>query len=388
MIRSLTVRGLNNKIDQDLVFHDDINVITGDNGSGKTTILKLIWYLISGNIERIPREMTFDLLELTTSDFYIKISRTSQKNKRGEAKFLFEHSINGKQKTKFDLTLTELDNEIPQVRSANHEIYKLRASIFFSTFRRIEGGFSMTPSRRPPTRRAYRDFGDDRMVWSVSPGDIQNELVQLSNMLAIGDHLFVTSISTTDIVALLTRKYAEISERTNQLHSDLSESIFEIIQNYSKAKRKNQREQLNEATESIENIATTVSMLNDERKNLLRPFTILGNLIGEIYTHKGIQVTENIVLGEKVERIDSNVLSSGEKQMLSFLCYNAFCNGIPFFIDEPEISLHVDWQRMLFPTLLSQESKNQFIIATHSPFIYSKYADKEHRLGEIRGDEG
>lgn len=385
MIRSLTVRGLNNKIDQDLVFHEDINVITGINGSGKTTILKLIWYLISGNIERIPREMTFDQIELTTSDFHIKISKTSQKNKRGEAKYSFQYSINGKRKQNVELTLKDIDKEIPPVKTANSQIFALRASIFFSTFRRIEGGFSTTPSRGRSARHLY---DDQRELWVHRSVDIQDELVQLSNLLSNGDHLFVTSISTTDIVALLTKKYAEISEQTNQIHSDLTESIFKIIQIYSELKSETQREQLNKAKESIDNIASSVSNVNQESTYLLRPFSILGSLIERIYSHKGIQVTENIVLGEKGEGIDSNVLSSGEKQMLSFLCYNAFYNEIPIFIDEPEISLHVDWQRMLFPTLLSQETSNQFIIATHSPFIYSKYADKELRLGEMRGDEG
>ena len=56
------------------------------------------------------------------------------------------------------------------------------------------------------------------------------------------------------------------------------------------------------------------------------------------------------------------------------------------FIDEPELSLHVDWQRLLFPKLLSQSTNNQFIVATHSPFIYSKYPDKELLLDADRGD--
>ena len=40
--------------------------------------------------------------------------------------------------------------------------------------------------------------------------------------------------------------------------------------------------------------------------------------------------------------------------MLSFLCYNAFSENTAIFIDEPELSLHVDWQRLLLPTLLEQ----------------------------------
>lgn len=71
--------------------------------------------------------------------------------------------------------------------------------------------------------------------------------------------------------------------------------------------------------------------------------------------------------------------------MLSFLCYNAFSEETVVFIDEPELSLHVDWQRLLFPTLLKQGQKNQFFVATHSPFIYSKYPDKEFMLDDYRG---
>jgi predicted ATPase len=73
--------------------------------------------------------------------------------------------------------------------------------------------------------------------------------------------------------------------------------------------------------------------------------------------------------------------------MLSFIAYNAFYRDAVFFIDEPELSLHVDWQRQLFSILLSQQTSNQFVIATHSPFIYSKYPDKELLIDPSRGDE-
>jgi len=73
--------------------------------------------------------------------------------------------------------------------------------------------------------------------------------------------------------------------------------------------------------------------------------------------------------------------------MLSFICYNAFAQNSVLIIDEPELSLHADWQRLLFPTLLQQQTSNQFIVATHSPFIYSKFSDKELMLDADRGGE-
>ena len=51
------------------------------------------------------------------------------------------------------------------------------------------------------------------------------------------------------------------------------------------------------------------------------------------------------------------------------------------------LSLHVDWQRQLFSILQNQRTSNQFIVATHSPFIYSKYPDKEILLSTDRGDD-
>lgn len=60
MIKSLKVTGLNRCMSFDLKFHEDINIVTGRNGSGKTTVLKLLWYAISGNLERIIAEIRFE----------------------------------------------------------------------------------------------------------------------------------------------------------------------------------------------------------------------------------------------------------------------------------------------------------------------------------------
>ena len=93
-------------------------------------------------------------------------------------------------------------------------------------------------------------------------------------------------------------------------------------------------------------------------------------------------------LGKRKMPSPSDKLSSGEKQMLSFLCYNAFSKETAIFIDEPELSLHVDWEGILLPTLLEQATTNQLFVATHSPFIYTMYPDKEFMLDDTRGYQG
>ena len=62
-------------------------------------------------------------------------------------------------------------------------------------------------------------------------------------------------------------------------------------------------------------------------------------------------------------------LSSGEKQMLVILLTVLVEDRQPYvlFMDEPEISLHVEWQQKLI-TLIRQLNPNvQIILTTHSP---------------------
>jgi predicted ATP-binding protein involved in virulence len=252
------------------------------------------------------------------------------------------------------------------------------SSLFFPTFRRIEGGFSMGARVHAPDA-AYYPFDEI---------ELGKDLNRLSERLTVRNHKFISSISTDDIVVAITKQYANISERTNQEHRALSQEIIKNIRQYEAGSggKTNAAEQLLKATEILEQIQQQVSDHSKAQESLLAPFSELSKLVNRIFQDKKIQLTERIALGEARESIVSNVLSAGEKQMLSFLAYNAFATGSIIFIDEPEISLHVDWQRILFPTLLSQGPRNQFVVATHSPFIYSRYADKELLLDSDRGD--
>jgi len=66
-----------------------------------------------------------------------------------------------------------------------------------------------------------------------------------------------------------------------------------------------------------------------------------------------------------------SALSSGEKQILTML-YSAsrsrFRRGM-FLIDEPELSLHVDWQRKILAELMTLAPESQIIACTHSPEV-------------------
>lgn len=77
----------------------------------------------------------------------------------------------------------------------------------------------------------------------------------------------------------------------------------------------------------------------------------------------------------KPEEIKPSDLSSGEKHLIIFLIETALNadNTYIFLADEPELSLHVEWQEMLVPAILELSPKVQILFATHSPDVVNKY---------------
>jgi predicted ATPase len=76
------------------------------------------------------------------------------------------------------------------------------------------------------------------------------------------------------------------------------------------------------------------------------------------------------------EEFGVEVLSSGEKQLFILLGEVLLQEGAPnlFLADEPELSLHVQWQSNLVQNMRSLNSDMQIIFATHSPDIVSVYS--------------
>lgn len=86
------------------------------------------------------------------------------------------------------------------------------------------------------------------------------------------------------------------------------------------------------------------------------------------------------------EKLDMSLLSSGEKQLVIFFIFSLIeyrsKNSSILLIDEPELSLHIEWQEKLLPSILNKNSKKQIILATHSPDIIGDFIEK---CVEIKG---
>lgn len=90
------------------------------------------------------------------------------------------------------------------------------------------------------------------------------------------------------------------------------------------------------------------------------------------YTHKTIDRRSNeIVFLQNGERLLPYKLSSGEKQMLIILLTVLVRDGnhCVLFMDEPEASLHIEWQQKLIGMLRQLNPNLQLILTTHSPAV-------------------
>ncbi|MCI7786575.1 MAG: AAA family ATPase [Prevotellaceae bacterium] len=97
---------------------------------------------------------------------------------------------------------------------------------------------------------------------------------------------------------------------------------------------------------------------------------IIDRLFSE--TGKRIVRTENEIRFSQIgETLVPYQLSSGEKQMLVILLTVLVEDSCPYvlFMDEPEVSLHVEWQQQLIDLILSLNPNVQIILTTHSPAV-------------------
>jgi predicted ATPase len=78
-------------------------------------------------------------------------------------------------------------------------------------------------------------------------------------------------------------------------------------------------------------------------------------------------------------------LSSGEKQMFILLGEALLGEQRPwvYIADEPELSLHMDWQEKLVTSLRDINPNGQIIFATHSPEILGPFGDRAIEIGKL-----
>ncbi|NPD91563.1 AAA family ATPase [Xylanibacter muris] len=124
-------------------------------------------------------------------------------------------------------------------------------------------------------------------------------------------------------------------------------------------------------------------------QELSRPKLLFQNLIDELFAETGkrlIRTKNEIAFTQIGEELLPYQLSSGEKQMLVILLTVLIEDNLPYvlFMDEPEISLHIDWQQKLIDMILQLNPNVQIVLTTHSPaVIMGGWIDKVTEVSDI-----
>lgn len=131
-----------------------------------------------------------------------------------------------------------------------------------------------------------------------------------------------------------------------------------------------------------------------EAQRISEPKKKFQDIIDRLFADTGKKIvrTENEIRFTQIgETLLPYQLSSGEKQILAILLTVLVEDNNPYvlFMDEPEVSLHVDWQQQLIDLILELNPNVQIILTTHSPaVIMNGWMDRVTEVSDIIVNNG
>ena len=427
-INSIKIDNLFEIFDYNISFNNNnLLIITGPNGFGKTMILNIIFNLFNRKF-MFFQKLVFDTITISLDDnISIVISKKLEKDKPN-VKFLFTQNnkeietFNYSDKLESDfqrkiskylpisridadrwidlrndriLTIDDLFNEyadqLPEEISKN--ILKIRSE----KINQILDSIKVHLIREQRLFRKVQSYSKnyreekDQTIMIETIQTYARELKQLISLNSQQSIKISQELDSSYPNRLISQKEKVSSEEYNVRFNNLKEK-----------QEKLKRNGLYESKQEVLGYSETDSKallvyLNDlEIKlgvfdNLLEKLELFTNILNERrFTHKTIQIDREkgfYFRTNKGKELELTQLSSGEQHevvLLFELIFNAKQN-ILVLIDEPEISLHVNWQKEFLKDLLRIiEIQNiQVLIATHSPSIINGRWDLVYNLEKV-----
>lgn len=180
------------------------------------------------------------------------------------------------------------------------------------------------------------------------------------------------------------------TEITDKIDASL---VTELDWQIYKLQRKYLDYQVNIGNRMIQALQKATPEAAEEAQRINQPKRKFQDLIDDLFSETGKKIvrTENEIRFEQIgETLMPYQLSSGEKQMLVILLTVLIEDGQNYvlFMDEPEVSLHVEWQKRLIDLILELNPNVQIILTTHSPaVIMNGWLDNVTEVSEITEDE-
>lgn len=442
-IRRISMTNLFGMYDYDLALSRDtsktekIFILYGDNGSGKTTILKLAFHLLASEdrkghkstVVRIP----FEHFEIEFQD------NTKVYAHRPKGQLIGSFSMGIKSPSRKEKGVKFIANEDNAIRpiSKKHDeeireflkaLSKLDISLYMLSDDRtinFAGG-----ERRVPT--PYDMEFDDEWIYpkdelpiriqrrsQIDPEIISQHLLKKSikraEMWIQGKAMRGSSIGESSIITfyneILRRLVSQprdksldstatkklIEKRVKKLESQCKDfaqygllpkfSGKEILAAVSSATPSRSSIIMNVLSPYLESLKKKLEAMTevyrrvDSFVGIINRFLTNKKLVFDL--HSGMAITAN-----DGTFLDPAMLSSGERHLFLLFCNSLVAVDRPsiLIIDEPEISLNIKWQRRLLDSLLecSGDSPVQYLFATHSIELLAQHKGQVAKLENIR----
>jgi len=406
-------------------------ILYGDNGSGKTTILKLLFHLLSPSEDRGHRsfiaQIPFAKFAVSLADGTNIVVSREENDLLGP--FQIELLEKGKSVSQVNYKINE--GRRPQALEGDllRRLSELQLSVFFlgddrvlnsdvfeSEETELEQFFLMSENRRMglEPRRFLRTSShvanidrDFALKTSIARTEkwIRDQALKGSNKGSANVHnlyeeIIARIITSGEIVSedipqssqqLIQKLKAEEDRSKEFSHFGLmspldtqnlistignnSEATLPIIWNVLKPYLDSVSARLNALQETQDLLKLFVSTVN----------SFFNDKKIELHVRTGLKIAT-----ENGHEISPESLSSGEKQLLLLLCntLTARDKATIFIIDEPEISLNIKWQRQLIRVLLdfTKGSLVQFLLATHSIELLAQYRRNVVKLQDVSNE--
>lgn len=407
-IKSIKITNLFGIFDYNIAYptNSNILIITGPNGYGKTQILNIIYNVFNKKFGYF-KKLTFSEIEIGTNYGVLILSKD-----RDEIKLTMVFPYHE------PIVFEPKDLENLGVIACNKKKWRkaARVKVFFSKLRvylikeqrlfRHEGKIQIE-------EEYYEDsfsledlvgYEEDQILISTEE---EKEQIIINTVELYADELKDEVIQNIEYSFELTQKldssFAKrlITEK-KILNKEEYEKRFEVVIQKQESLRniglyENKQEQLEYNEDDAK--ALTVYLTDLEKKlgvfdQLVEKIDLFTDIINERgFAFKTVRISKKEGLtfkNHKGEPIQIDQLSSGEKNKVALyyeLIFNAKPNSL-VLIDEPEISLHVTWQKEFLSDLekiIALHQGMQTIVATHSPTIISDRWDWVHNLELKKG---
>ncbi|MER5735085.1 AAA family ATPase [Streptomyces sp. NPDC002262] len=386
-VKSVQVEGLAGRAEvYEQELNPDVNIFFGLNGSGKTTLLRIIHSALSEEVaslvgapfKRAKVEILFPEQEVVVSRSFKMPKEDVIENSLRRA---IPPSLRNRPSSRFS----------PRVERILQDMFSWETEhLFFSNrHHRDEGVHRITefPHRYLPTSRIFdaRDISfeaADRSLEDYFSDSIQRLWASYSTGV-----LGAVRQAQEDGLGKILAGVISPDQSTVDLPELDYDRAFQRVTSFLRRRGSSHlvldRQGFLERFESdlaFNRVVLDINEVEERIEKALEPRTKLQTLVSRLITGpKQINFLDSQIKAISSEDKDIALehLSSGERQLIRILVEALSANGSPIIIDEPELSMHIDWQQVLIESIQTVDGESQVITATHSPEIMADIADEK-----------